>query len=120
MDFETACQNAFQNISELKTLNYPVYKIEREHNFNQILEKVESLQETRYPLRKGVSEKHNFNEIEEKVKSMKNLVGPVFNIERRNHAFVELEKGLETVKQLSYPVYSIDREHKFTIIQKNL
>ena len=76
-----------RNLQDLKSLNYPIYKIDRQHQFNEIMKSIDTLKQMNFPVREGVDFKHQFNEIQEKAEGLKGLVGPVFGIEQRQHVF---------------------------------
>ena len=65
-------------------MNNPVYKIDREHQFSEILTKLDTIKQLNYPV--VVDYKHQFNEIEEKVNNLMDLAGPVYNVEHQ-HVF---------------------------------
>ena len=52
-----------------------MYKIERDHHFNEINAHIDSLKQTNYPVRQGIDVQHKFNEIQDRVQNVKDLAG---------------------------------------------
>ena len=92
-----------KNIADLKTLNYPVYSIDRQHQFSEILKGLDTLKQMNYPVRESVDFRHHFNEIQDKVDAIKDLVGPVYNVDH-NNAFQDFERKLFDLSQTFYMI----------------
>ena len=68
----------------------------------------------------NIERQHNYNIILEKVKTLKNLSGPIIDIEQRNHAYSEIKKSIESLKTLTGPFYEIDREHSYKVSKNTI
>ena len=74
-------------VESVKKLMGPIWQINREHNYQQIIEHAESL---------------------------KNLHGPCYDIDKRQHHYVAIEKHLDMAKKLMGPIYDFgNKEHKY-------
>ena len=67
-------------------LNGPLYKIDREHQFSEVISQVNKLKE---------------------------LSGPIFDLGDTNHGYNELHKKVETLKQICHPVL-VDERHQYS------
>merc|ERR1711915_782503 len=109
-----------RKVDAIKTLNGPVFNIEaRSHAFQDIERYVSEIKSLNYPVY-DIQHDHLFNEIQKNIIDLKNLNGPVFDIDR-NHSYIEFKKNLIELKNLVGPVYTIpDYKHRFQGIIKSI
>ena len=79
-----------KKVEDLKSLEGPVYHIDRQHHYAEIDKQMQTIKQMNYPIRESVEVNHNFNEIADKVNALKDLTGPCYNIDRE-HKFGEFE-----------------------------
>ena len=67
---------------DTKTLQGPKYIIDNEHEFNEIIQKVDQLRDLVAPVYDFGDSCHHFNELNKHVESLKTLMKPIFMDER--------------------------------------
>jgi hypothetical protein len=78
-----------ENIVELKNLTGPVYAMDRAHQYDGQMDKVEHERALNGPVYE-IFRQHNFGEIEAHINDLKTLTGPCYDLEARNHKFCEI------------------------------
>merc|ERR1719464_1237104 len=91
--------------ADLKTLAGPKYNLDADHQFSEIMERVDKLKELQGPVY-TTEGAHQFKEIKRHVESLRLLAGPIYQDER--HGFGEqtmASYGMDGVKTVHRPIY---------------
>merc|ERR1712024_71738 len=95
------------NVDKLKNLTSPVYDMDRNHSYAEIEKNIQSLQNLSGPVyTHGISDKHHFSAIAEHAEQIKKITYPVMEIDRQHH-YNEIEKSVKTIKSLVGPFYDV-------------
>ena len=111
---KTHFNGIIEHVESIKSLQGPIYKYgEVGHKFEggQILQPAATEMKSLHGPKYAIDNEHQFNNILKKVENLKDLVGPIYDLGETAHHFREINKHVQSLKTLMGPVF-MDEPHR--------